>query len=126
MTLVPSGYVPGDAMQGLMNKIMSGSKKEKPEPTVLAPAAVWGFTVDKETKDEADGVKVTEVLAKSPAEAGGLKVGDRLLTLDGRWTDSVSDTFLAASAVKPGKPAVLVIKRDGKEMKLTVTPGKGL
>jgi Aspartyl protease/PDZ domain len=126
MTLVPNGYQPGDAMQGLMDKIMSGSKGQKPEPTVIAPAAVWGFTVDKDKADEDAGVKVTEVLAKSQAAAGGLKVGDRLLTLDGRWTDTVGDTFIAASSVKPGKPAVLVVKRDGKEVKLTVTPGKGL
>ncbi|MCI0703801.1 MAG: aspartyl protease family protein [Planctomycetia bacterium] len=126
MTLVPNGYEPGDAMKGLMNKLLSSTKGEKPEPTVIAPAAIWGFTVDKEKDDEAEGVKVTEVLAKSPAATGGLKVGDRVITLDGRWTDTVSDTFVAASSVKPGKPAVLVIKRDGKEMKLTITPGKGL
>jgi hypothetical protein len=126
MTLVPNGYEPGDAMQGLMDKLMSGTRGQKPEPTVVAPAAVWGFSVDKDGDDEADGVKVTEVLAKSPAAAGGLKVGDRLLLLDGRWTDSVADTFVAASAVKPGKAAILVVKRDGKELKLTVTPGKGL
>lgn len=27
---------------------------------------------------------------------------------------------------RPGKPAALVVTRDGKEVKLTVTPGKGL
>jgi hypothetical protein len=126
ITLVPNGNVPGDAMQGLMNKLMAGSSGKKADPTILAPAGVWGFTVDKPKDDEDAGVKVTEVLAKSPAAAGGLKEGDRLLTLDGRWTDSVSDTFLAASAVKPGKAVTLVVKRDGKEVKLTVTPAKGL
>ncbi len=53
-------------------------------------------------------------------------MGDRLLTLDSRWTDSVADTFLAATTVKPGKVVTLVVSRDGKEVKLTVTPGKGL
>jgi hypothetical protein len=125
MTLVPNGYVPGDAMSGLMEKLMGASAGKKQEPSVVAPAALWGFTVDK-ADDEDAGVKVTEVLAKSPAAAGGLKKGDRLLTLDSRWTDSVSDTFVAASSVKPGKAATLVVKRDGKEVKLTVTPGKGL
>lgn len=126
MTLVPNGYTPGDAMSGLMEKLMAGGGGKKPEPAVIAPAAVWGFTVDKADGDEADGVKVTSVLAKSPAALGGLKEGDRLLTLDGRWTDTVADTFVAAGGVKPGKAAALVVKRDGKEVKLTVTPGKGL
>ena len=92
---------------------------------MVAPAAVWGFEVSRDTDDEAAGVVVEKVLAKSPAAVGGLKAGDRLLTLDGRWTDSVSDTFIAATAVKPGKPVVLVVTRGGKEVKLTVTPGKG-
>jgi hypothetical protein len=126
MTLVPNGYVPGDTMQAMMDKMLSGGGGKKPEPTVVAPAAVWGFAVDKDKDDEDAGVKVTEVLTKGPAGAGGLKVGDRLLTLDGRWTDSVADTFTAASIVKPGKAVALVVKRDGKEVKLTVTPIRGL
>ena len=125
MTLVPNGNEPSDAMQGLMNKLMSAGGK-KQDPTILAPAGVWGFTVDKNKDDEDAGVKVTEVLEKSAAAAGGLKVGDRLLTLDGRWTDTVGDTFLATTLVKPGRTVTLVVKRDGKDVKLTVTPAKGL
>jgi S1-C subfamily serine protease len=87
---------------------------------------MWGFTVDdKDAKDEAAGVTVKDVLAESPAAAGGLKPGDRLLTLDGRWTDSVGDTFSAASTVKPGRPVILTVTRDGKEVKLSVKPAKG-
>lgn len=126
MTLTPNGYVPGDAMQGMMEKLMGATSGKKPEPSILAPAAVWGFDVSREKDDEAAGVVVGKVLAKSPAAAGGLKEGDRLLTLDGRWTDTVGDTFLAASLVKPGKAVALVVKRDGKDVTLTVTPGKGL
>ncbi len=125
MTLTPNGYSPGDAMQGMMDKLMGASGKQS-EPAVIAPAAVWGFDVSRDKDNEDAGVTVGKVLAKSPAALGGLKEGDRLLTLDGRWTDTVSDTFLAASLVKPGKAVTLVVKRDGKEVKLTVTPGKGL
>ncbi len=126
MTLVPNGFVPRDTMQNMMNKIMGAGGGKKPDPAVIAPSGVWGFTVDKDANDEGAGVKVTGVLASSPAAAGGLKDGDRLLTLDGRWTDTIGDTFIAARAVKPGVPVVLVVKRDGKDVKLTVTPVKGL
>lgn len=125
MTLTPSGFTPGDTMQVMMEKLMSASGK-KPDAAVLAPAAVWGFDVSRDKDDEKPGVTVAKVLAKSPAALGGLKEGDRLLTLDGRWTDSVSDTFLAATMVKPGKAVPLVVLRGGKEVKLTVTPGAGL
>jgi hypothetical protein len=126
MTLVPNGNKPDDAMQGLMNKLLAGSSGKKAEPTVLAPAAVWGFTVGKSKNDESEGVVVTDVVEGGPAAAGGLWIGDRLLTLDGRWTDSVGDTFFAAGTVKPGKAVTLLVKRDGKEVKLTVTPARGL
>jgi hypothetical protein len=125
MTLTPNGYVPTDAMQGMMEKLMAGGAKgQKPEPAILAPAAVWGFEVEA-AKDDDAGVVVSKVYPRSPAATGELKAGDRLLTLDGRWTDTVSDTFLAASLVRAGKPVTLVVKRDGKDLKLTVTPGTG-
>lgn len=126
MTLVPNGFKPADTMQAMMDKLMGGASGQKPEPAVIAPAAVWGFAVGKSKGDEDAGVVVTEVSEGGPAAAGGLRIGDRLLTLDGRWTDGVADTFTAASAAKPGKAVALVVKRDGKELKLTVTPGQGL
>jgi hypothetical protein len=125
LTFVPNGFDPPDVMQALMAKLMAGSKG-KPEPRVAAPAGVWGFAVDKAADDEDAGVTVKEVVAESPAAVGGLKVGDRLLTLDGRWTDSVADTFIAASVVKPGREVAVVVKRDGKEVTLKVKPAKGL
>ena len=42
LIFTPNGYVPGDAMQGLMDKMMKGSKG-KPEPNVAAPAARVGL-----------------------------------------------------------------------------------
>jgi hypothetical protein len=124
ITLTPNGYVPGDVMKGMMDKLTGG--RGKPEPRIVAPAAVWGFSVeDKDSKDETPGVTVKEVVAGSAAAAGGLKAGDRLLTMDGRWTDSVGDTFSAASFIKPGRAVVLVVEREGKEFKLTVKPAKG-
>jgi hypothetical protein len=124
LTFTPNGYVPGDVMKGLMDKLMA--PKGKQEPRIVAPAAAWGFVVDdKDATDDEPGVTVKEVVAGSAVAAGGLKPGDRLLTLDGRWTDSVGDTFSAASAVKPGRSVVLLVKRGDKRVKLTVKPAKG-
>ena len=87
---------------------------------------MWGFTVDKASDDEDAGVAVKDVIAGTPAADGGLKAGDRLMTLDGRWTDTIADTFTAASFVKAGRATEVVVKRDGKEVKLTIKPAKGL
>jgi hypothetical protein len=126
MLLAPSGFELNDEEYDpnlLGQKIMEGAKDG---PRVLAPAAQWGFVPAKEKDDVADGVVVKEVHADSAASAGGLRAGDRLLTLDGRWTDSVNDAFDAARHVKPGNAVKLVVLRDGKQVTLTVAPRAGL
>jgi hypothetical protein len=42
LTLVPNGYVPGDYLEGMMNKLMMATEVGK-EPKILAPAGVWGL-----------------------------------------------------------------------------------
>jgi S1-C subfamily serine protease len=100
--------------------------KNQPARRVIAPAGQWGFRVGKEKADEAAGVIVEDVLAQSPAAQAGLRKGDRLLTLDGRWTDTVLDCYTAASHVQPGATTHITVMRDGKEMDLTVRVQAGL
>jgi membrane-associated protease RseP (regulator of RpoE activity) len=123
LTFVPNDYVPADIIQSMM-KLMTGTQKN--EPKIAAPGGHWGITVKKETSDEDAGVTITTVAQDSPAAKAGLKEGDRLLTVDGRWTDSVPDTYQAASFVKVGKPIPVVVSRGGKEFTLQLTPAKGL
>jgi S1-C subfamily serine protease len=93
---------------------------------VLAPAALWGMQAAKASDDDEAGVTLKEVLPDSPAARAGLKAGDRLLTLDGRWTDTLADLYAAAGYVKPGAVVPLVVKREGKEIELKVKPAAGL
>src|SRR6266404_8544193 len=89
MTFVPTSFKPTDIFQSLQAKLMSSmSGSGDKGPTILAPAGQWGFTADKSSGDEAAGLDIKEVLANSPAAKAGLKAGDRLLTLDSRWTDT--------------------------------------
>ncbi len=126
LTLVPNGYKPGDYLQDMMGTLMKmTSQSPNPEPKVVAPAGLWGFKAEKGKEDKDAGVVVKSVSANGPAAAGGLKEGDRLLTLDGRWTDSDTDLANAAGFVKPGRAAKVVVMREGKEVELTVTPAKG-
>ncbi|MGL4551400.1 MAG: PDZ domain-containing protein [Gemmataceae bacterium] len=120
MTLVPSGYKPPDVMNAMMAGLLGGGYK------TLAPSAQWGLVASKDAGDEDDGVDVKDVIPGAAADKAGLKRGDRLLTLDGRWTDSMADLYEAAGFVKPGETAVIKVKRGGKEVELKVTPAKGL
>jgi hypothetical protein len=123
MTFTPNGYKPSNVMDALMRSILAGSSGRV---DVLDPPTQWGLTAEKGAGDEEAGVTIKEVLPGSPAAKGGLEAGDRLLTLDGRWTDTVEDLFKAAEYVKPGKTVPLKVKRDGKELTLKVTPIAGL
>jgi hypothetical protein len=123
MTLVPNGYQPPDVLQSLVDSIM-GSSRGKPPP-LLAPAAQWGLRALKEKDDDRPGVTLAEVMTEGPAAAAGLKAGDRLLTLDGRWTDSVADLFQAAASIPPGTPVKAIIRRGNKERGVSIKPVAG-
>jgi hypothetical protein len=124
MTFVPSNYEPADSLEAITAMVFALLQDSAPQ--VLSPSGQWGLVVSKSTKDEEAGVDIKQVLPDSAAAVGGLKAGDRLLTLDGRWTDSVADTYLAASLIKSGTAVTVVVKRDGKEVTLTVKPAPGL
>ncbi len=123
MTFVPSGFEPPDVMKALETAIIVAVMSK--EAKVLAPAGHWGM-VARESGDDEPGVTIKAVLAGSPAAAAGLKVGDRVLTLDKRWTDTLTDLYTAAGHVKPGTTVPVTIRRAGKEMTLKVKPAVGL
>jgi hypothetical protein len=126
LTFTPNGYKPGDVMQELIATMMGSTRtKEASAPRVLAPAAQWGIRVEKSDGDTAEGIVIAEVFAGSAAARAGVKAGDRLLTLDGRWTDSVADCYQAAEDIKPGQAAELRLQRDGKALTLSVSPAAG-
>lgn len=120
LTLTPVDYQPTDVLSHLMARVMN------PQPTkkVIAPSALWGMVVDK--SDEAPGVLVKQVFPQSAAATAGLSVGDRITSIDGRWTESVADCYEAASFVKPGQTATLKLLRGGKEIVLSLRPRAGL
>jgi hypothetical protein len=124
LTFVPNGFDPPDIMEALTMAIATLAE-DNPKPKVLAPAAQWGLRLSKDDDDQEAGTTIQEVRPGSAAEKAGLRPGDRLLTLDGRWTDSVSDAYQAAGHVKPGTTARVTIRRGSKEMELTVTPRAG-
>ena len=76
---------------------------------------------------EQNGALVAKrVTSGGPGDHAGIKPGDRLLTIDGRWTDTLTDLFEATGSVKPGTTVPVKIQRDGKEMELKVKPLAGL
>src|SRR5713101_7267531 len=105
LTFVPNGFDPPDVMKAIMDMVMT-------------PAAQWGVLLHKDENDKEEGITIREVLPASAAAQAGLQAGDRLLTLDGRWTDSLADAYQAAGHIKPGCSAPVVLRRAGHEVEL--------
>ena len=120
MTFVPVAFKARNLMKDLPERMMGPRVSTK---RVLAPQGFWGLTLGDPS---GQGVLVKSVAAGSPAEVSGLKAGDLLTTLDGRWTTTVADAYAAAAGVAPGTPAAVVVVRDGKEMALSVSPRDGI
>jgi len=94
---------------------------------MLAPGALWGLNVGEPVDGlDSPGIPILSVLADSPAARAGLKPGDILTTLDGRWTSSIDDAYAAAVGIAPGRDTAVVVLRDGKELTVTVRPVAGL
>ncbi len=124
-TFAPSTYKPSNLFDTLMAQMMS-AQRDDGKPRILVPQGQWGFVADKGTQDEDAGLDVKTVLRGGAMDKAGVKPGDRLLTIDGRWTDTVVDLFEAAGHVKPGQTVPIKIKRGEKELELRATPMSGL
>jgi hypothetical protein len=123
MTFEPVDYQIRDLLKELPDRMLGPKVARR---RVLAPLGLWGIRLGEPTGGlDSPGVPIVAVDDGSPADQGGLKSGDVITTLDGRWTASIADVFAAAADAEPGHAAEVVILREGKEMTFTVTPVDG-
>ncbi|MEK6406784.1 MAG: M28 family peptidase [Acidobacteriota bacterium] len=74
--------------------------------------------------DRSDGLKLDGVRAGSPAEKAGLRAGDIVVKLGKMPIKNVYDYTYALGEMRGGEEVEAVIRRDGKEMTLKITPEK--
>jgi len=67
------------------------------------------------------GVTVSSVVAGSPADQAGLKVGDTITTVDGKKVSKGSELVSDIASRKPGSKVELGFLRNGKPQDATVT-----
>jgi hypothetical protein len=110
-----------DVLSSVMGKLL----KTDDRPPLVSPAGIWGMKTETR-KNMAYPVVLTSTTSGWPADAGGLRIGDRLLTINGRWIDSNSSLLDALSIAKPGTQAEIVVKRGTQQQTLWITPRPGL
>ncbi|MCH8543470.1 MAG: DegQ family serine endoprotease [Alcanivorax sp.] len=74
--------------------------------------------------DKPAGALVAQVMPESPAEEGGLKAGDVVLTFNGETINRSSQLPHVVGRVPPGSKAEAEVMRDGKRLTLTVPVGE--
>jgi membrane-associated protease RseP (regulator of RpoE activity) len=87
-------------------------------PFGQAPGTLWGLVT---------GVRITEVVADSPAEEAGLKVGDVIIAIDGIALNPEHELSEAVQGREPGDEILLTIIRRGNDtevLEVKVTLGR--
>jgi len=72
-------------------------------------------------RDDLKGVLFADVTNNSPAAKAGLKQGDLLVEFDGKPIQNLYDFTYALNAKKIGDVVVVVVKRNGQDVKVQVT-----
>jgi S1-C subfamily serine protease len=75
-----------------------------------------------ERRGQRRGLLVTSVLEGSPAERGGVVLGDLILGVEGRPTERVDDLMSVLGESAIGVPLAVDLVRAGTESKLTLSP----
>ncbi len=83
----------------------------------------WLGTTPDYAEGDIKGVLISGVAKDGPTDKAGLKAGDVIVELAGRKIENIYDYTYAIEALKIGKATSISVLRDGRVLKLKVTPG---
>ncbi len=72
----------------------------------------------------AGGVLITQVERGGPADKAGVRLGDVLLTVNGKPVADTNAMLIAIAALQPGQQAQLKVTRNQAENEVAVTIGQ--
>ncbi len=104
--------VPIDVAKEILPQLKTGEKIARPY-----------LGVSTADSDSAAGAVVAAVVAGGPAAEGGLRVGDRIVSVAGAAVNESADVSSAVVAKKPGDEVAIRVRRGGDERTITVQLG---
>jgi regulator of sigma E protease len=126
-----AGENPDDPRSGRPDEFLSKTKWERFQILIMGPAMNIALAVVVMAAVLMQGAEVplyqdqppvvAAVTPGSPAEAVGIRDGDRILTVAGEATDTWEDFFLAIGT-RANRDVAITVLRDGRTIPLTVRP----
>ena len=126
-----AGENPDDPRSGRPDEFLSKTKWERFQILIMGPAMNIALAVVVMAAVLMQGAEVPlyqdqppvvgAVTPGSPAEAVGIRDGDRILTVAGEATDTWEDFFLAIGT-RANRNVAITVLRDGRTIPLTVRP----
>ncbi len=117
-----SGAIPANLVKAVARQLMAGGKIER-SWLGMDPQPLF-----KQWRGE-KGLLIAGVWNDSPAARAGVKAGDLLLSLAGkpinvRFDEQMPDFMALATSLPLGQPVPAVLKREGKELRVSMVPVK--
>lgn len=114
--------IPAATAQAILQQIIDTGQVSRGwfgvEPQDLTPELARAFGLSRDY-----GVIIAGVLVNGPAARGGMRVGDIVVSLNGKPVNDAIGFLNQIAPLKPGEPVKVQVLRAGKEMALTIEPG---
>jgi hypothetical protein len=72
-------------------------------------------------REDIEGVLFADIVNGSPAQKAGLKAGDIMVEFDGKQIQKLNDYAFLLRSKQPGDVVVVVVKRNGENVRVNVT-----
>jgi len=124
MSLKNNNHAGVDGFRDEWDRLLAGEMWGKLSMNPFANPEMPVLGIDMGEDRRAKGVAVAGVYPKSPAAAAGVKIGDRLVSIDSAELSSGRDLLLSLAKKQPGDQVKLGILRDREKQEITVTLGR--
>ncbi len=97
-------------------------KRATPDRGAMGGRRIFTGTIPDFAAGDVGGMKISGVQGESPAQKAGLIGGDVIVEFAGHKIGGLEDYAVVLRVLKPDQPVEIVVRRDDKELHMTITP----
>ncbi len=116
--------IPVNRVKKIVSKLKDGEKLDRKFSTGLSVDFLNEESARYYNVKKTEGVIVTQVMSKSPADRAGIEPGDILLEIDGVQMHTNDDVSVAINDAVVGQKLRVKVERDGEPLEMVMTLDK--